>query len=195
MEKELIQKAARVSEAAFEALVTAHQAQVYRLCWRITGNREDAADMTQETFVKVWKHLPDFRFDCDFSTWLYQVASRSCLDLLRSKSRRPTVSAQEDRQDAADPAPTPEAALISQESRRELQLALQQLEPEQRALLSLRVAQGCSYQEISKILRIPEGTVKSRLARAREGLRKKLSQLGNQSASPASKSVKGGRGV
>ncbi len=196
-EIDLIKKAAKGDPSAFEELMLQHQTQVYNLCYRMTGNAEDAEDMTQETFLKAWKYLEGFHMDSAFSTWLYRLASNSCLDLLRSKKRKPTISlVQEDEDgeemvfDPVDPSDQPDELLLKKEERQILQQALASLEDQQRAILTLRVVNDMSYEEISRILQIKEGTVKSRLARAREHLRKIMLQLGNKSHSPSSKTRK-----
>lgn len=192
-EKKCIRKAAKGDAHAFEELVIRYQGQVYNLCLRMTGNPEDAADMTQEAFLKVWKHLDGFQFDAAFATWLYRLVSNCCLDFLRSQKRRPTVSLtvenEEDGEqimDVADAQPTPEEAAISNEEKEQLHLAMSQLDDEQRQILTLRVVNDLSYADIAEILEIKEGTVKSRLSRARENLRKKLSEIGNKRSFPSS---------
>lgn len=186
-ELQCIRKAAQGDASAFEELVVRYQGQVFNLCLRMTSNAEDAADLTQEAFVKVWKSLDTFQFDAAFSTWLYRLASNCCLDFLRSRKRRPTVSLtmeteEEDEQtvDVSDDAPTPEEAAISKEEREELRLAMQSLDAEQRQILTLRVVNDLSYSDIARVLGLREGTVKSRLSRARESLRKKLTEIGNK---------------
>lgn len=186
-ELQCIKKAAQGDASAFEELVVRYREQVYRLCLRMSGNAEDAADLTQEAFVKVWKNLDSFQFDAAFSTWLYRLTSNCCLDFLRSRKRRPTVSLtmeteEEDEQtiELPDDRPTPEEAAILKEERENLRLAMQTIDPEQRQILTLRVVNDLSYTDIAQVLGIREGTVKSRLSRARESLRKKLTEIGNK---------------
>lgn len=193
-EIDLIKKAAKGDPDAFESLMIQYQTPVYNLCFRIVGNPEDAADMTQETFLKAWRSLENFHMDSSLSTWLYRLANNCCLDLLRSKKRKPTISiVREDEDgeelsfDPEDPSPQPEELLIRKEENQILQEALQTLDEQQRAILTLRVVNDMSYEDISRVLQIKEGTVKSRLARARENLRKKVLQLRNKSTSPTSK--------
>lgn len=193
-EIDLIKKAAKGDPDAFESLMLQYQTPVYHLCFRIVGNAEDAADMTQETFLKAWKNLESFHMESSLSTWLYRLANNCCLDLLRSKKRKPTISivredeeGEEQAYDPADPSPQPDELLIQKEERQLLQDALQSLDPQQRAILTLRVVNDMSYEDISQVLQIKEGTVKSRLARARENLRKKVLQLRNKSHSSSSK--------
>ncbi len=192
-EIELIKRAAKGDANAFESLMVQYEPPVYKLCYRMMGNPEDAQDMCQETFLKAWKHLEGFHMDSAFSTWLYRLASNCCLDLLRSKKRKPTISLVQEDEDGeeltyepADPSPQPDEVLIKKEEQQLLQQALLSLDEQQRAILTLRVVNDLSYEDISHILQIKEGTVKSRLARARENLRKKVLQLGNKSHSPSS---------
>lgn len=192
-ELELIKKAAKGDPNAFETLMLQYQSGVYNLCYRMVGDSEDAADMTQEAFLKAWKSLSGFHMDSAFSTWLYRLATNCCLDLLRSKKRKPTISlVQEDESgeemiyEPTDPSLQPDELLIKKEERQILQEALLSLDEQQRAILTLRVVKDLSYEDISTILQIKEGTVKSRLARARENLRKKVLQLGNKSHSSSS---------
>lgn len=202
-EKKLLKKAAAGSAEAFEQLLLTYQTPIYNLCLRMTGNPEDAADMTQESFLKAWRSLEGFHFESAFSTWLYRLASNTCLDFLRSVKRRKQFSlTMEDADgetqllDLPDPAPTPEASLLSAEESALLAAAMRQLDPEQQRILTLRVVNDLSYAEIAAVLDIKEGTVKSRLARARENLRKKLLQSGNKTESKSSNTHirKGGRG-
>lgn len=180
-----------------------YQTQIYNLCLRMTANTEDAADLTQEVFVKLWRYLDSFHFESAFSTWLYRMASNTCLDFLRAAKRRPQTSltaedadGEEQMLDVPDPAPTPEDMVIATIEREQAQAAMERLAPEQRQILTLRVVNGLSYTEIGEILHLAEGTVKSRLARARESLRKKVLQTGNKTESETSiqQKQKGGRG-
>lgn len=188
-----VKKAARGDASAFESLVLHYQGQIYRLCFRMTGNSEDAQDMTQEAFLKAWKNLSTFQFDSAFSTWLYRLASNCCLDLLRSMKRKPTVSLTAETEDedgeiidVADDAPSPEEKAIVSQERDDLRKALALLDDEQRQILILRVVNDLSYTEIAEVLNIKEGTVKSRLSRARDNLRKKLDEIGNKIKIPPS---------
>ena len=195
----MIKKAANGDQSAFEQLVVQYQTPVYRLCFRMVGNAEDAADLTQEAFLKAWRCLDGFQFKSAFSTWLYRLASNVCLDHLRSRKRSqavPLVVACEDSEvlviDPPDPAPLPEEQVVLSEERQILQAALDSLETEERRLLTLRVVNDLSYAEIAALLEIKEGTVKSRLSRARERLRKKFLKLRNETGFTSSKQRKGG---
>lgn len=198
-EKKWLKKAAAGDAEAFEQLVLQYQTAVYNLCLRMTGDPEDAADMTQESFLKAWRNLDSFQGNSAFSTWLYRLASNTCLDHLRSVKRKPRLSLVMEDEDGeaqelevADPAPTPEEQVIALDEQSRLKEALQALDEEQRQILILRAVNGLSYSEIAEVLALKEGTVKSRLARAREQLRKKLQQTGNKSTAESSKKQKGG---
>ena len=190
----MIRLAADGDMAAFEQLVTTHQPAIYRLALRMTGNPEDAADMTQEAFLRAWRGLGSFQADSSLSTWLFRLTSNVCIDFLRAARRHLVVpisgldaDGEEYTLDAPDPAKLPEEELLAREEREELA-------PEQRLILSLRVENDLSYTDIAAVLGVREGTVKSRLARARDQLRKKLSQSGNKAAAASSNPQKGGRG-
>lgn len=198
-EKDLVQKAMAGDHASFEQLVICYQTQVYNLALRMVGNDADAQDLAQEAFVRAWRALDSFRFSAQFSTWLYRLTSNICIDFLRAQRRHAALSLtvlqeEADQQwDMRDPKPLPEEALMVQEEREVLLAAIAALDMAYRQILLLRVVSGCSYQQIGKILGLREGTVKSRLARAREQLRKNLAQAGNYFASFSSNPQKGGR--
>lgn len=201
-EIKVIKRAVKGDADAFEQLVLAYQTPIYNLCLRMTGNPEDAADLSQETFLKVWKSLASFHFEAAFSTWLYRLASNTCLDHIRSVKRRPQLSltaedadGEEKAIDLPDPSPLPEEAAITKDENERLARAIQSLDEQHRQILTLRAINDLSYAEIADILGIKEGTVKSRLARSRNALRKILTESGNDAALCASKTQKGGCGV
>lgn len=162
---------------AFEALVTEYEKNVYNLALKMTGNTEDAADLSQETFIKAFHSLGSFRGDSKFSVWLYRIVSNVCLDFLRRRSRRQTVSlsmededGEETQLDIPDERQTPELLLEKRMTREAVRRGLAQLPPEPRQILLLREIQGLSYEEIASVLGIESGTVKSRIFRARKKL-------------------------
>ena len=162
---------------AFETLVLEYEKNVYNIALRMTGNSEDAADMTQEAFIKAYNSLQSFRGDSKFSVWLYRIVSNVCLDFLRSKNRRPTVSLSvedddgEDAQlDVADESQSPELLLDRKLTRESVRRGLDSLPPDYRQILLLREIQGLSYDEIAQALGLEVGTVKSRIFRARKRL-------------------------
>ena len=198
-DKQLVQQAAAGDAAAFETLVERYQQQVYHLALRMVNNEADAQDLAQEAFIRAWRGLGSFQFTSQFSTWLYRLTSNICIDFLRAQKRRKVVSLtmlrdDEDSQwDLPDDDPLPEQQMIAREERQALERAFAALDPEFRQILTLRIVNGCSYQQISQILGIAEGTVKSRISRAREQLRKKMAANGNISGSGASNGQTGGR--
>ena len=184
---------------AFETLVLEYEKNVYNIALRMTGNNEDAADMTQEAFIKAYNSLQSFRGDSKFSVWLYRIVSNVCLDFLRSKNRRPTVSLSvedddgEDAQlDVADESQSPELLLDRKLTRDSVRRGLDSLPPDYRQILLLREIQGLSYDEIAQALSLEVGTVKSRIFRARKRLCTFLIDDGNISDFSSSGKMKGG---
>ena len=148
---------------AFETLVLEYEKNVYNIALRMTGNSEDAADMTQEAFIKAYNSLQSFRGDSKFSVWLYRIVSNVCLDFLRSKNRRPTVSLSvedddgEDAQlDVADESQSPELLLDRKLTRDSVRRGLDSLPPDYRQILLLREIQGLSYDEIAQALSLED---------------------------------------
>lgn len=162
---------------AFEALVTAHEKKLYNLCLRMTGNPEDAFDLSQEAFFKAFRSLGGFRGDSGFQLWLCRLASNLCIDFLRKRKRRPQSALayvdEDGRQmdiELPDERYTPERLLETKLLREEMQNGLCTLTPDHRSILVMREVTGLSYEEIGRALEINAGTVKSRLARARKKL-------------------------
>ncbi len=184
---------------AFEKLVLEYEKAVFGITQRMCGNAEDAADMTQETFIKAYNSLSSFRGDSKFSVWLYRIATNVCLDFLRSKSRKPTVSlsaedddGEEVELDIADESQSPERLLERGLTRDAVRRGLNALSPEYRQILLLREIQGLSYEEIADVLTLEVGTVKSRIFRARKRLYAFLIEDGNIPDYVPSRNMKGG---
>lgn len=185
-ERALVERAARGDHPAFAELVNTYQKRVYTLALRMSRNAEDAFDLSQEIFLRVYKSLTFFKGESSFSTWLYRLAYNACLDHARRAARRreqPLVTRDADGEehaaDWADVRYSPEAAFEKTELREAIVAAMQRLTPEHRAILILRDIEGLSYAEIAEALELEEGTVKSRLARGRESLRRVLTGRGN----------------
>ena len=197
-ENEIIRSVLRGNVNDFEKLVTAYEKNVYNIALRMVGDPDDAADMTQETFIKAYRALSGFRGDSKFSSSLYRIASNVCLDFLRSRSRHPQVSLSTvDEDDRAtfelpDMRQNPEEQLMKKLGMEAVRRGLEQLPEQQRQILVLRELGGLSYAELAQTLGLEEGTVKSRIFRARKRLCALLLCDGNISDGAASVSGKGG---
>ena len=198
-EVQIVQRVLQGDVNAFEKLVLEYEKSVYAITQRMTGNAEDAADMTQETFIKAYNSLSSFRGDSKFSVWLYRIATNVCLDFLRSRSRKPTVSlsvedddGEEVELDIADESQSPERLLERGLTRDAVRRGLDALSPEYRQILLLREIQGLSYEEIADVLTLEVGTVKSRIFRARKRLCAFLLADGNIPDFVPSGNMKGG---
>lgn len=174
-EGSLIAQSQRGDFDAFDRLVAAHEDRIYHAAYRITGNAEDARDAAQETFVKAFRALPRYRHEAAFGTWLHRIAVNASLDIVRRRPQAPPVPLEEVVLPAQTHNPDTEA------ERHEVQLrvhdALRRLAPDHRVIVVLRDLQGLAYEEIAEVLRMPIGTVRSRLSRAREALRALLKDL------------------
>ena len=190
----LVIQAKEGSREAFSALMELYQTKVYNLALRMTGSPEDAADLTQEAFLNAWRGLSSFRGGSSFSTWLYRLTNNACIDFLRREKRRKSVengfSMDDEEQNYAelvpDDAPAPQALLEGKELKEAIRRGLAQLSEEHRQVLVLREVNGLSYAEIARVTGLEEGTIKSRIARARISLRKILQEDGNFFVPPSS---------
>lgn len=185
-ENEIIRSVLGGNANASEALVTENEAAIFSLCLRMCGDRSDAADLTQEAFLKAYRSLGSFRGDCRFSSWLRRIASSVCLDFLRSKSkkREQSLSIENDDGEEAeleipDLRELPEDSLMRERLRDSVRRGMERLPEEQRRILVLRELGGLGYEEIADKLGIECGTVKSRIFRARKRLCAFLIKDGN----------------
>lgn len=199
-EKALVQQAKAGDRNAFAALVSAYEGKIYNLALRYLGNREDAMDASQEVFLRVFRFLPGFQEESGFSTWIYRIAVNVCKDMLVKRNKRNELSLElpDDEDDyrtveVADERYDPQAIVEQSDLRESLASAIAELPQQQREMIVLRDIQGLSYEEIGQVLCLESGTVKSRLSRARENLRKKLLQSGNIFGASPSKLSKGGK--
>lgn len=182
----------------YEKLVLEYQKNVYNLALRMTGDAEDAADMAQEAFIKAYNSLASYRGDSRFSVWLYRIVSNVCLDFLRARKRRQTMSlsvvddeGEETELEISDESASPEKLLERSMTRDAVRRGLQELTPEYRQILILRELQGMSYDEIAETLGLESGTVKSRIFRARKKLCSFLVRDGNISGVDTSSYTEG----
>jgi RNA polymerase sigma-70 factor (ECF subfamily) len=202
-EQALVARARNGDVAAFERLIAAYQKKVFNLAYRLSGDREDAADLAQEALVRVFRALGTFRERAQFSTWLYRIVVNVCLDHRRSRGRRQTVSldAPVDGDEGQIPRQTegddldPAAEVERRELHSQVHEAIGRLNPEHRAVLVMRDIQDFSYEEIAAILGVALGTVKSRLNRARFALKEQLQAERRAELSPAPGVYPGSQGV
>lgn len=193
-ESALLARVRRGDPAALGELLTAHQGRLYNLCLRLVGHREDAAELTQEALLKAVAHLDRFRGEAQIATWLTRIATNEAITHLRRRRLRRHASldaeAGGDNGEAGTLSqrvpdsrePSPEQRVQHQERGAWIQAGLDRLEPDFRAVLILRDIEQMEYQQIAEVLELPVGTVKSRLFRARLGLREHLSKLESEQA-------------
>lgn len=176
-EKDLVRLSQSGQTEAFSALVEKYHPRVFSMAFNSTRNREAADDLAQEIFIKAYVALPKFRFKSEFGTWLYRIAFNHIRDYFRKEGKHKPVPLDHVRELSlvqADGAGERNAAK-DLEAKKDLVLKVLSTLPEKyQAIVNLRDIQGFSYEEISRILKISQGTVDSRLHRARKMLRKKL---------------------
>ena len=165
---------------AFETLVLRYQKKVYNTVLRLTGDSVQAEDLSQEVFLKIFRGLSSFRGESSFSTYIYRVAANTAIDALRRREA-PTVSLSAENEEGEefelalpDPGPLPVELLESRERRQAIRAAIDALPEHPRTVILLRELDGMSYQDIAKVMGLTEGTVKSRINRARARLRQLL---------------------
>lgn len=186
-EKLLVRRLKQSDERAFQEMVRLYQHKVFNLVFRMIGNREEAEDVAQEVFVTVFKAIDSFRGDSKFSTWLYRIAANQCKNRIKYLGRRSyqhtgQLEDSEAQIHAAQPSllqphtDGPEQVLQGRQMEALLQEGIALLEEEHRTLLVLRDVEELSYHEIASITGLPEGTVKSRIHRARMALKQHLAR-------------------
>ena len=173
-------RAADGIDSAFEALVRKYEKFVSTCVYSIVGNPDDTMDVSQEVFLKVYKSISSFKGESEFSTWLYRIAKNTALDFVRQRKQN-TVSIDSSGEESEgfdipdeSTKSSPEKAALRNEKYEILRKAIGLLSEEHREIIILRDLNDYSYEQIAKILQIEAGTVKSRLFRAREQLRKIL---------------------
>ena len=197
MEDIWLRRARDGDQDAFGCLVRAYEKRVFAMTRRLCADPSDAEEAAQDAFLAVWQGLPGFRGEASFSTWLYRLCSNICIDFLRRRRRQQTVpltfedaDGEEQTYAVPDAQPLPEEQVELKLTRETLAAAMAQLLPEHRAVLQLRVVNEMSYEQIADVLDIQIGTVKSRLSRARNQL-KKILERGNLSRRASSESMEG----
>jgi RNA polymerase sigma-70 factor (ECF subfamily) len=181
-DQELVRRCLDGENPAWEGLVRAHSRKVYNLCYRFTGRIQDAEDLTQEVFIKVFQTLRSYdSAQGTFSTWLNRVARNHLVDhYRRTRKDRVTSSLDDDSTplpELPSPRAAPTASVESRERRELLQAALDQMSPDLREAVVLRDLQDLDYQEIAQVLGVPQGTVKSRINRGRLELARVIKRM------------------
>ena len=188
-DRELVDDFLAGNESAFNRLVLKYQDKVYNAALRMLNNREDALEVAQDAFVRVYRNAEKFKWNCAFQTWLYTIA----LNLSRSRYKKRKRSGEhiklsldnplkqndgsETKMEIADEKLSPKKEATRREMRQQIQDGLAALGPDFREIVVLRHIEGLSYDRIGEILKLPAGTVKSRLHRAREELQRLLKGL------------------
>jgi RNA polymerase sigma-70 factor, ECF subfamily len=184
----LVRQAQQGSTSAFEELVRHYDRVVLRLALNITGSYEDAQDIYQEAFLRAYRNLARFRFECSFYTWIYRIATNLCLDHLRQRQLRNRDIVTErfeegdeesvlDRVPDQRPGTSPERATLSREVRDRIRMALGRLSPRERIVFELKHYQGLKLQTVANMLNTTENTIKNTLFRATHKLRIELAEL------------------
>ena len=176
--EDIIKKAQNGDMAAFEQIVIKYQSIIYNTAFKICNNPDDAYDISQESLLKIYKNISYFEGKSKFSTWIYRIVTNTALDYIKKhrKSNVFSLNAEMDEdgdsyiENIRDTSPTPEEALDSEETKKLVHEALNKLSENHRAVLVLRDINGLSYEEIAEVLLCSEGTVKSRINRARNAL-------------------------
>ncbi len=181
-EQRLVRAAASGDAGAFERLVTENQGHVYNLAYKLTGSEQDALDVSQDVFLRAYQNLRSFRGDSRMSVWLYRLTYNASMDLIKRSRRGTVVQMPADDEGAElelpDLAPLPDEELERREELEAVRDALSELDEDKRRILLMREYRDMSYADIARALGIEEGTVKSRLARARLALAENLKKRG-----------------
>jgi RNA polymerase sigma-70 factor (ECF subfamily) len=175
-DREVIQACQRGDYDAFRALFEAHKDRVYSIALRYSGDRAEAMDIAQETFLKLLASIRDFRADSSFESWLYRIVVNRCLDHKR-RSRRWLPFLDGIFEAVSEPAESALHRMLRNEQEQGVQDVIAKLPPEQRIVVVLRYTEGLSYDQIAEVVGCSSGTVASRLNRAHKFLERRLSHL------------------
>ena len=201
-EEKLVERLKKRDEAAFNELITLYQGRIFRLVFRMLGDRAEAEDLAQEVFITVFKSIEGFRGESKLSTWLYRVATNHSKNRIKYLQRRAhgkknefdEIAENEAALSAAnpiDPMARPDHLVEAYQKEEILKAAIAALDEDHRALIVLRDIENLTYDQIQEITGLAEGTVKSRLHRARQTLRDKVKRLseGRRSSVPSPRPV------
>jgi RNA polymerase sigma-70 factor, ECF subfamily len=186
----LVREAQGGNQAAFTQLVHTYDQAVLRLALRLTGSESDAQDIHQEAFIKAYKKLNGFRFECSFTTWIYRIVTNVCLDHLRRNQARKrnggiSVGSDDLLNELPDdrPGSNPEHQLLDRELGAQIRRAMKRLTPRERMVFDLKQFQGLTLRSVSEILKTPEGSVKVTFYRATRKLRLQLDRYARRNRS------------
>ena len=174
MDELLLKRAQRGDADAFEQLMTPLENLIWRVCWHYTGQRETASDCAQEAMIRIWRSLEGYRGECAFESWVYRIAANCSMDAMRKQKRDKSESIEPMREagfDPPDPEPGTEEKVIAAERRRQLRENIARLPEDQREALILTQLEGVPYEDAAERLGVSEGTVKSRVNRAKAKLK------------------------
>jgi RNA polymerase sigma-70 factor (ECF subfamily) len=174
-EKYYLKKAKSGDIEAFEILVEGHQKRIYNIALKMLGNKDDAMELSQEALIKIYKSIKKFKEESSLSTWIYRITTNVCLDYLRKMKNKKTYSIDETLDldegevniQIVDNSNRPDKIFEQKETREMIKKSINQLSVDQRMVVILKDIEGYSYEEISNYLKVPVGTVKSRINRAR----------------------------
>lgn len=186
MDELLLRKAQRGDPEAFAQLMEPLEQLIWRVCWHYTGDREASSDCGQEAMLRIWRALDRYRGDCAFESWIYRIAANCCMDWLRKKKKDPSVSIEPMKEQGFDPAdtsPGTEDQVIAKDEHCRLREAIVRLPEDQREALVLTQLERVPYEKAAQMLNVTEGTVKSRVNRAKAKLKEILATEGELSAS------------
>ncbi len=179
---QLIISSKNKDQKAFEKLVVHYQSYAFSLAFKLVCDEEEAKDIVQESFIRVWKHLGKFNMNSKFTTWLYKIVFNLSMDKLRAKKRRKAVLIDSEHTSVLFEklgGDHPEIEIVNKDLANIIQSLAEELTPKQRAVFVLRDLQGAEMDEISKITSMSKGTVKSNLYYARLSIREKLTKIEN----------------
>ncbi|MDH7513594.1 MAG: RNA polymerase sigma factor [Clostridiales bacterium] len=178
-DKELIARAKKGDMSAFESLVRKYEKPVYLLCHRITGAHQTADDLSQDTFIKAFLALPHFIDGLDFYSWIRRIALNNCFNFLKKWKRERPLAEEKNtvrHNFLSSPSESPPDAVQRGEMERKFRESFRALPDDQKTIFALRTFENMSYQEIAQALRIPPGTVMSRLNRARKKIKDQMAE-------------------
>ena len=186
VDKQLVERVRRGDKRAFDLLVLKYQHKIISIVGRYLGDRNDVQDVSQETFIKAYRAIPNFRGESAFYTWLYRIAINTAKNHLVSKSRRPpNIDIDIDDGEFQDNSAvlrdneSPQASLATKQMEEVIFRAIENLPSELSVAVTLREFEGLSYEEIARIMDCPVGTVRSRIFRAREAVEQKIRLMDN----------------